>query len=313
MKLEPSSNINRKHNPNAIITVIDILGFEDMIERDRLYDISDMLHKFQCAAKTDRSEFLHAIIEKCHGRKTEKMPLHVLCASDMVLRFCFENECTPDYTFDKCVRDEIYNLHYIQRSLCEQGVLLRGGVTIGEFYHKAPSNSEDNKIWSQTFFGKAYNRALEVERKLAIYPRIVLDPRINWNNKNYDRHIRQDFDLLYYIDYLCENRAEFCLEGCRGNKWDSLTLSRTITNESDIFVNFKSMMSEMLLLNGKLEFDDRIFAKYGWLFNHYNSAVDKIKQAANLIQFQDKEKLPTTIVIADFFKTENKEEDVLDG
>jgi len=47
------------------------------------------------------------------------------------------------------------------------GLLIRGAITVGEFYHE-----------NQIFLGKAFDEAHDLESKLAIYPRIIISNRI---------------------------------------------------------------------------------------------------------------------------------------
>ena len=48
-----------------------------------------------------------------------------------------------------------------------RGLLIRGGVTIGQLVHD-----------SECVFGPALNRAYDLERRVAKYPRIILDPEL---------------------------------------------------------------------------------------------------------------------------------------
>jgi hypothetical protein len=95
------------------------------------------------------------------------------------------------------------------------GWLLRGGITYGPMFHSGP-----------IAFGPALTEAYELESRLAIYPRIIVDDelamQINgaliaqfssesecWTLENF----RQDFDGVWYFDYfrgialLSRNRA----------------------------------------------------------------------------------------------------------
>jgi hypothetical protein len=74
------------------------------------------------------------------------------------------------------------------------GWLLRGGITIGEFY------INDTIVW-----GPALLRAYELEDSIANYPRIALDTSIlnelNHHRKNTD-FISLDFDGVSYLNYM---------------------------------------------------------------------------------------------------------------
>lgn len=84
----------------------------------------------------------------------------------------------------------------------EEGVLTRGGLTIGDIYHN------ENVV-----FGPALNRAYELESELAKYPRIIIDDCLRtelmsfvkstvapYGQEQVLKLIRQDFDGLYHVD-----------------------------------------------------------------------------------------------------------------
>ena len=56
---------------------------------------------------------------------------------------------------------------FFQRKALDFGILLRGGVTIGELY------IDDNFLW-----GDALIRAYNIENKEAIYPRVLIDRKV---------------------------------------------------------------------------------------------------------------------------------------
>jgi len=70
-----------------------------------------------------------------------------------------------------------------------------------------------------------------------------------------------------------------------------------------MLASFKCLVSEMLLLNDKPKYDDRIFAKYGWLFNRFNSVGKKLHEAARIVDLHGNSigSLPTIIDIYDYF------------
>jgi hypothetical protein len=57
----------------------------------------------------------------------------------------------------------IYLAMYVQLKFLAYGMLVRGGATIGQLYHKGP-----------VMFGPAMNEAYFIESQLAIYPRVVV-------------------------------------------------------------------------------------------------------------------------------------------
>ena len=85
---------------NAVITIIDILGFKEMIDNESFCDVLYKMQIFQSSGSTDQSEFFREFAaEMQSSKKIKRSPLYVYCASDMVIRYCFEDECTDEYTY----------------------------------------------------------------------------------------------------------------------------------------------------------------------------------------------------------------------
>ena len=75
------------------------------------------------------------------------------------------------------------------------GYLIRGGITEGEFY------KDDNDIF---VYGKALIEAINLEEKIAIYPRIVVQSSIKESNPQY---FYQDKDGVWCLDSFIFNRV----------------------------------------------------------------------------------------------------------
>ena len=74
------------------------------------------------------------------------------------------------------------------------GWLLRGGITIGSLF------IDDVMVW-----GKALLRAYELEDKIAIYPRVIIDNNVTQNISEDDKSygfIRYDNDGFAFLNYL---------------------------------------------------------------------------------------------------------------
>ena len=93
---------------------------------------------------------------------------------------------------------------YLAWKFLDMGVLVRGGVSIGDLYHK-----------NKTVFGPALLEAYELESQLAIYPRILATSEVR--AKFIEREaatrshlaiatssiFKEDFDMQLHIDLLC--------------------------------------------------------------------------------------------------------------
>lgn len=75
------------------------------------------------------------------------------------------------------------------------GWLVRGGITVGELF------LDETMVW-----GKALLKAYNLECRIAIYPRIIIDCEMLSEivtNKELSEYVLQDFDNMYFLNYLC--------------------------------------------------------------------------------------------------------------
>lgn len=73
-------------------------------------------------------------------------------------------------------------------------ILTRGGITKGKLYDD-----------SRTVFGPALIRAYEIEKEIAVYPRILVDRSLYQEVEalsHHESYFRQDFDAQYHLDML---------------------------------------------------------------------------------------------------------------
>lgn len=94
------------------------------------------------------------------------------------------------------VHELLYIVSTFQFYSFQVGILVRGGITIGDLFVDA------RFVW-----GKALLRAYQLESKIALYPRIVVDNDIydlmkyNENGELCHCHIIKDSDNINYLDY----------------------------------------------------------------------------------------------------------------
>ena len=102
----------------------------------------------------------------------------------------------------------LLSLSMLARDLLSKGILIRGGVSIGEIYHS-----------DRTVFGPALIDAITLENKIAVYPRILLSDKItqsikqsclgdNSTDSKFGNGcyvlMKRDFDGFYHLDYLSD-------------------------------------------------------------------------------------------------------------
>ncbi len=170
---------------------------------------------------------------------------------------------------------EVQHLAFLQYQMfVDYGVLIRGAVSYGYIYH------EDNIL-----FGEGMINAYEMESNLALFPRIIIDPRIIELIEEYAikvgrfpdeiednkdsmfipslmyKQIRKDNDGLYFIDFL--NLKDV------GGYW----YVPLHPNFQETFLHYKHKLIEKL--NEIQNHSEKIKVKYNWLKEYYNSMVIK--------------------------------------
>jgi len=123
------------------------------------------------------------------------------------------------------------------------GWLLRGGITIGEFF------VNDTIVW-----GSALLRAYELEDTIANYPRIVIDTSVLsvlHHHENPSDYILTDFDGIFYLNYMhtWHFAGQFVKSG------------------------FEKMKEEARKPDGS--YSDKIFQKLVWHMNYINCELDR--------------------------------------
>ena len=150
----------------------------------------------------------------------------------------------------------ISTLGFLSTSLLYQGFLLRGGITVGELYHR-----------ESMVFGPAFLKAYELESRCAIYPRIILDPDLAEQWGQGDAYLEKDGQLIGHAKTwrLSHDGFRFFdfLQPLRG--------APTFSDSPDLIRH--SLLPLHALLDKKLkDYADnvRIRPKYVWLANYFN-------------------------------------------
>ena len=124
------------------------------------------------------------------------------------------------------------------------GLIVRGGISFGSFYE------------SKTFvFGKALCDAVVLEEEIAVFPRIILDKKIN--DEELKKYVCvKDSDGYYYIDfYSYYPTVEFN------------------TDTNDMCKKLKKQIIDLKSKNNNVKY----IQKYDWLINYHNKYCEKSK------------------------------------
>lgn len=156
-------------------------------------------------------------MNKLHNLYTFSMELTQAIAiegnKDIKFKIFSDNIIIAKKTTAETLRDDIYCVlscvgHFQELAASDSvGWLLRGGITIGSLF------IDDVMVW-----GKALLRAYELEDKIAIYPRVIIDDNVIKNISEDDKSygfIRYDNDGFAFLNYLhnCHFVGEMLMNG----------------------------------------------------------------------------------------------------
>lgn len=282
-----------------------------------MHEILSLFHKFN--KETPFSEFIpkDSILSKELSET-----IKTIFFSDSVVRIRYapnyekSNACDGLYM---CILEkELISLAEIQFELLKKGILIRGGITIGNISY----NSQTNQL-----FGKAMNRAYELESKIANYPRIVIDPTFsNVYSRSIDfveSPICIDSEMLFSVDCFNEREAKLLL--CDIERYSNLRsevierMQREMVLQKDMLKDCRKAIIEMLLQSVrnmrispcdppsehlfKIQ-DIKIFGKYAWLANRFNASIDSWVKVKDVVG--DNIEFPEKIHLRDFQWTDSQ-------
>lgn len=233
----------------ALVSFVDILGFRERISQGQApKDVLSVLQLLRQEA-TPPDELATAY------------EIGYTNLSDSVLRVTSLFSDTNITYRPGILFMELLELAQVQYRLAGCGVFLRGGVAIGEIFHKPPY-----------VFGPAFNCAYELESRHAIYPRILVDRDVlevhsktpilrgGHHTREYDvRSVREllakDDRGMWFIDYLRVAGTEI---------YDCAEYLGYLAAHRDQIVNAQKTH----------EHDARVRAKYQWLTVYHNRVVE---------------------------------------
>jgi hypothetical protein len=303
----------------VILAYIDYLGFKNLVhsteEPDKIHKkINDFVrplhdrggihewYKLDDLEKMEKEEIKEEMelededIADEYPRSTE-----FYFFSDTVIRMK-DVETFSEKDIARAFKEEVVFLIQALLRQLRNNLLVRGIIIIGKSYHS-----------EKVFFGPALTQAHLIEKNKVIYPRICIDNEITKkiffdDNKSYNKRIlstmlTQDFDGMFFIDYLKYVCLEFLdsvkrihsehfkrymsqnylFRHTEGNIEDEIKCSQLYLEEEVIetFTNSKKTI-EQNLKNIKEEYFEKIF----WLRNYHNRTLRKfgneLKEKSNI-------------------------------
>lgn len=172
-----------KHETEHIVAILDLLGASEMIASDKSEAVLNAIAEVFDKAETTwpRLGKAPAVLQDI---KCVTFSDNIAIALDIS-----ELEDRED-----AIKSFIKYISVFQGAALKNGFLFRGGIAIGRLY----MDSQTNFVW-----GKALVDAHILEEKVAIYPRVVMGtPFDGKNDLSNIPKVRQDFDGVYFVDYL---------------------------------------------------------------------------------------------------------------
>ena len=246
-----------------LVAFIDILGFKEIVKQSEkdpskvelIYSVLNYLKNWEISKNWDLK--LVEIEEDAQKRGLENFDIRGKTNSTS-----FSDSIVVSVKVDNNVNEMtstlIVNLANIGAILFEQGILFRGGLTIGNIIHNE----------NGTVFGQGLIDAYKLESSSAKYPRIILSDKLI-SKLNYPITTKRDrYPYYQYID-----RFE---DGCVGfhqmqyyqvmESWEEMTTEKLTTSLDKIRkVIIKG-------LDDSFEKPD-VFEKYKWLKEQYHKLI----------------------------------------
>lgn len=270
-----------KHYQKSFVAFIDILGFKEIIDSktcDDIYKlIDDFINKSYEIENINTHSFylaenVNQTSEKSELVRFDRNYQNLFHFSDTLIwtyPLNFENG-TLEYF--KILSETISHLRVLQQVLFDSGIIIRGGLTIGDIF-----------ITNERFFGPGIVEAYQLEKD-AFYPRIKIDDVLlkNISNQYYDKILRQQIegkenDFYLSIFSLNKNFISILNKDELGDKEVcEILYSRVIENMK----KYKG-----IIINGILNDDPKVKEKYVWMKERY---AETLEMADNPKYFDDK-------------------------
>ena len=233
MKINQAVDLYDRETEKYVVAYLDILGATNRIRENK-------------AAQDASLNLLYNLYKQIQNLASEN---GVKKFADIKFKIFSDNIIIAKKISDNINNDVLSLLGCVSNFLCSSvgdsvGWLVRGGVTIGDFF------IDDMVVW-----GSALVRAYELEDKIAVYPRVILDDNVVDIITKIDAdYVRRDTDGQCFLNYM------------------------TIWSYAGEFVQaaFEEMKAEAMKKDGT--YPDKIRQKLWWHKNYINQALDEKNQ-----------------------------------
>lgn len=249
---------------NRIVAFIDILGFKEIVKNseynsDQLQTIYEALGFLKKREIPDKWNMQFVELEK----DAQKRGMRGFNISSRTAASAFSDSIVISVQIDidninASLSTLISNISFVGSKLMSDGILIRGGMTIGKIVH-----TDDGIV-----FGQGLIDAFLLETRSAKYPRIILSDKLI-EKLNYP--LKTDRDSYPYHQYL--NRFD---DGCVG--FHQMIYLQVLQNSSrmsviQLLASLKKVKETIIQgLDSTFEYPN-VHEKYTWLKNQYNKLL----------------------------------------
>ncbi len=241
--------MNDVHYETRYVAFLDILGFKNLVgQSTKNQDILNIINKALNYTYEIQHDNYHGILSQVEFGK------QVTTFSDSIV--ISYSTSTPGGGFHI-----LMDLIYICNDLLYNGILVRGGVTVGQLIHD-----------EQKCFGPAMIEAYYMESKKAVYPRILINKSVldfDLENPGPANTVEQETEyLLSLIKAVPDDGNLFILDYLKQKNelGDLFPYTEFIFNTRDFIIENLS----------KFKDNERLYEKYEWLKCYYNETINTI-------------------------------------
>ena len=245
----------------AIVTFIDVLGFRELVRKSSAEEIRKIVQLTQRKASSDPDE-LTAL-----ERKEDVNWTRTVAFSDSIIRVRpYDAEYSEGPLFY-----EVIDLVHAQADLANQGIFIRGGMTVGDVYFE-----------NQSVYGPAFVRAYDLESQYANVPRIVIGPEVFREFRKNPKLRKEGHDLADEVHYLRK-----LLRRGEDGFWfvDYLTAIAGEMDNPDVdYPKFLERCRKFIIdAANATPTESKALQKYLWLAEYHNSVCDRSPILSDLL------------------------------
>lgn len=243
---------------NRYVAFLDILGFKNVVyqsaNEQKKLDVINMALNYTSSVQRENYEGQMPMAEL--GKQVSVFSDSIVISYEMT---------RPGSGFLV-----LMDLIYVCNDLLGVGLPVRGGVTVGALIH------ENNKC-----FGPAMVEAYNMESKVAIYPRILIEPKVIEYDLQYrGENNTVEFEKAYITSLIEKDERDNCIYLDYLSQYNEF-------NDIDTYYSYLCGVRNFIINSLLIYKDDaKILPKYEWMRDYFNKTVAKFVAPFNQLFIQ---------------------------